>query len=232
MTGLRTWIAALAVLAACASPESEDAQGRKAGDAKAEKAEDPAAETTVSGEEAAVRACFDRFLAGLEGFEKEAVIAELTGDKDEMRSAVFFLDYLVAGHEFEKAFRATHGDAAWGAFNDAEGATVQVSMPIDRSALESASVKVDGEQAEMIFARSGSGPSFRRVEGAWKLQATSVFPHDPSGNQRTGFARMADVLVQARARAEDASVDPEALDAELGEALKQAMAAEPAPAPG
>jgi len=221
-------IALLAGAAACSSSGDAAEKAKKGADENVidVKAADPDSSTA---EADAVRACFDRFVAALEGFDREAVIAELTGDKDEMRSAVFFLDYLVAGHGFEQAFRATHGDEAWTAFNDAEGATVQVSMPIDRSALQGAKVEVDEDQARLVFASTGSGPEFRKVEGAWKLLATSVFPHDPSGKRRTGFARMADILVEAKAKAEDPSTDPEALDAELGEALKKAMAVEDAP---
>lgn len=217
-----SFVFAFSILAGC-SGSGGDASTGKDREAAATKTTPVAEDAKPDPDVEQVRACFDRMLAGLEAFDRPAVLDELTGEKDEMRSAAFFLDYLVAGHAFETAFRDTHGDEAWEKFNGPEGASVQVGMPIDRAVVAKTEVEVDGDGARMVLAGQESGPTFRKVDGAWKLESTSVFPHDETGAQGTVFARMAFALEQARPEAEDASADLEALDRRLGDALKQAL---------
>lgn len=185
----------------------------------------PTAERVEPGPDAEVRASFLRFAAALEAHDKRAVLSELAGTPAELETAGAFLDYLAAGSRFEAALRKAHGDAGWEAFNDTDGAQLRTEMKIDRRQLEDMETQIQGDRASTFYSGGGPGPTFIREAGAWKIEAVTIFPADPSGDQAARFLAFADVLNDAIPRAEDPSADTEQLDQELGERMAAAAAA-------
>ena len=162
-----------------------------------------------------------KFIEGMLEFNKAKFMASLTGEKQELKAASMYMDYMIAVKDFKQAVIKKYGDSGWAHFENDGGAKLSLTMTDNRDKLDAMKVEIDGDKAVCTMPGEAKAVNLLRKNGIWYVNVSDIVTTGGMGLEKFigMWTKMTKLIKGKQQRIGQPGVTAQSLDMELGNEL-------------